>query len=163
MGLAGKKIQMAQQGSAEFRVEEVVAHGEVLGIVPQRGHRVAVVVIERQIVGARQRIEVVHKPAVDGLLLVGPAVGGFLFERVGFARLGLAWATVLIVVTGWLGRVRVQCQYPSLDISDDGIAAADRFLADPELPPALRRLVLEGRAGIERSLRARRFDGGAAA
>jgi aminopeptidase N len=53
--------------------------------------------------------------------------------------------------------------YPSLDISDDGIAAADRFLADPQLPPALRRLVLEGRAGIERSLRARRFDGGAAA
>jgi aminopeptidase N len=53
--------------------------------------------------------------------------------------------------------------YPSLDISDDGIAAADRFLADPEVPPALRRLVLEGRAGIERSLRARRFDGGAAA
>ncbi|HTZ15879.1 MAG TPA: aminopeptidase N [Mycobacterium sp.] len=53
--------------------------------------------------------------------------------------------------------------YPSFDISDDGIAAADRFLADPEIPPALRRLVLEGRAGIERSLRARRFDGGAAA
>ncbi len=50
--------------------------------------------------------------------------------------------------------------YPSWDISDDGIAAADRFLADPELPPALRRLVLEGRAGIERSLRARQFDGG---
>ncbi len=50
--------------------------------------------------------------------------------------------------------------YPSWDISDDGIAAADRFLADPELPPALRRLVLEGRAGIERSLRARRFDAG---
>ena len=47
--------------------------------------------------------------------------------------------------------------YPSWDISDDGIAAADRFLADPELPPALRRLVLEGRAGIERSLRARRI------
>src|SRR5581483_4859500 len=50
--------------------------------------------------------------------------------------------------------------YPSWDISDDGIAAADRFLADPELPAALRRLVLEGRAGIERSLRARRFDAG---
>jgi aminopeptidase N len=53
--------------------------------------------------------------------------------------------------------------YPSWDISDDGIAAADAFLDDPELPPALRRLVLEGRAGIERSLRARRFDGGAEA
>jgi aminopeptidase N len=50
--------------------------------------------------------------------------------------------------------------YPSWDISDEGIAAADAFLADPELPPALRRLVLEGRAGIERSLRARRFDDG---
>jgi aminopeptidase N len=53
--------------------------------------------------------------------------------------------------------------YPSWDISDDGIAAADKFLADPELPPALRRLVVEGRAGIERSLRARQFDGGSAA
>jgi aminopeptidase N len=52
--------------------------------------------------------------------------------------------------------------YPSWDISDDGLAAADQFLADPGLPPALRRLVLEGRAGVERSLRARRFDGGAA-
>jgi aminopeptidase N len=53
--------------------------------------------------------------------------------------------------------------YPSWDISGDGIAAADEFLADPGLPPALRRLVLEGRAGVERSLRARRFDGGGAA
>jgi aminopeptidase N len=50
--------------------------------------------------------------------------------------------------------------YPSWDVSDEGIAAADAFLADPGLPAALRRLVLEGRAGIERSLRARRFDGG---
>jgi aminopeptidase N len=49
--------------------------------------------------------------------------------------------------------------YPSWDISDTGIAAADEFLADSGLPAALRRLVLEGRAGIERSLRARRFDG----
>jgi aminopeptidase N len=53
--------------------------------------------------------------------------------------------------------------YPSWDISDDGTAAADAFLADPELPPALRRLVLEGRAGVERSLRARRLDGGGTA
>ncbi len=50
--------------------------------------------------------------------------------------------------------------YPSWDISDEGIAAADEFLADTELPAALRRLVLEGRAGVERSLRARRFDAG---
>ncbi len=53
--------------------------------------------------------------------------------------------------------------YPSWDISDEGIAAADEFLAEPDLPPALRRLVLEGRAGVERSLRARQFDSGGTA
>jgi aminopeptidase N len=48
--------------------------------------------------------------------------------------------------------------YPSWLVSRDGLDAADRFLADPEVPPALRRLVLEGRAGVERALRARAFD-----
>jgi aminopeptidase N len=50
--------------------------------------------------------------------------------------------------------------YPSWDISEDGIAAADTFLTAPEseVPPALHRLVLEGQAGVKRSLRARRFD-----
>ena len=52
--------------------------------------------------------------------------------------------------------------YPSWDISEDGIAAADKFLTAPEseVPPALRRLVLEGQAGVKRSLRARRCDAG---
>lgn len=48
--------------------------------------------------------------------------------------------------------------YPSWDVSQEGLDAADRFLADPDLPPPLRRLVVEGRAGVERALRARRFD-----
>ncbi len=50
--------------------------------------------------------------------------------------------------------------YPRWDISDAGIAAADGFLAAPEseVPPALRRLVLEGQAGVKRALRARKFD-----
>jgi hypothetical protein len=39
-------------------------------------------------------------------LLGGPAVGGFLFERIGFARLTLAWAPVLVLVTWVLGRVQ---------------------------------------------------------
>jgi aminopeptidase N len=47
--------------------------------------------------------------------------------------------------------------YPSWDISQEGIEAADAFLAD-ERPPALRRLVLEGRAGAVRALAAREFD-----
>jgi len=50
--------------------------------------------------------------------------------------------------------------YPSWDVSQGALDAADEFLADPEVPPALRRLVLEGRAGVERSLRARAFDAG---
>jgi aminopeptidase N len=49
--------------------------------------------------------------------------------------------------------------YPSWDISQAGLEAADRFLADSDVPPPLRRLVLEGRAGVERALRARAFDG----
>ncbi|MGU3503011.1 aminopeptidase N [Mycobacterium sp. C31M] len=48
--------------------------------------------------------------------------------------------------------------YPSWDISEGGLSAADAFLAGPDVPPALRRLVLEGRAGVERSLKARAFD-----
>ena len=39
-------------------------------------------------------------------LLGGPAIGGFLFERIGFAALSLVWAPIPIVVT-WL-LVRVQ-------------------------------------------------------
>ena len=47
--------------------------------------------------------------------------------------------------------------YPSWDVSQAGLEAADRFLAG-DVPPALHRLVLEGRAGVERALRARAFD-----
>jgi aminopeptidase N len=48
--------------------------------------------------------------------------------------------------------------YPHWEISDGAVAVADKFLAEDH-PPALRRLVIEGKAGIERSLRARAFDG----
>ncbi|MGW5073769.1 aminopeptidase N [Rhodococcus sp. NPDC004095] len=47
--------------------------------------------------------------------------------------------------------------YPAWSISEGSVAAADAFLAG-EHPPALRRLVVEGRAGIVRSLAARAFD-----
>ncbi len=48
--------------------------------------------------------------------------------------------------------------YPSWDISSQGLEAADWFLGGLHVPPALRRLVLEGRAGVERALNARAFD-----
>jgi MFS family permease len=41
-------------------------------------------------------------------LLGGPALGGFLFERMGFAALMLAWAPLLVVVRWLLGRVESQ-------------------------------------------------------
>ncbi|WP_433662817.1 aminopeptidase N [Nocardia sp. CA-128927] len=48
--------------------------------------------------------------------------------------------------------------YPGWAISDDAVALADKFLAGDH-PPALRRLVVEGKAGVERALRARAYDG----
>ena len=39
-------------------------------------------------------------------LLGGPAAGGFLFERMGFARLALWWAPPLIAATLLLGRIK---------------------------------------------------------
>ncbi len=39
-------------------------------------------------------------------LLVGPALGGFLFERIGFGRLTLAWSPALLIVTWLVWRVQ---------------------------------------------------------
>ena len=47
--------------------------------------------------------------------------------------------------------------YPAWDISQQGLDAADEFLAG-EMAPPLRRLVTEGRAGVLRALKAREFD-----
>ncbi len=47
--------------------------------------------------------------------------------------------------------------YPSWAVSEQAVADAEKFLS-ADHPPALRRLVGEGKAGIERSLRARAFD-----
>lgn len=47
--------------------------------------------------------------------------------------------------------------YPAWEITEQAVATADEFLAGDH-PPALLRLVSEGKAGVERSLRARAFD-----
>ncbi|MGC5245419.1 aminopeptidase N [Gordonia sp. DT219] len=47
--------------------------------------------------------------------------------------------------------------YPSWEITEAALAAADGFLA-ADHPAALKRLIIEGRAGVERSLRAQKFD-----
>ena len=51
----------------------------------------------------------------------------------------------------------MQADLPFYDCPEDALRAADHFLGG-QLPPALRRLVVEGRAGVERSLKARAFD-----
>ncbi|MPZ83146.1 MAG: aminopeptidase N [Actinophytocola sp.] len=48
--------------------------------------------------------------------------------------------------------------FPSWSVARTTVAAADAWLADDSHPPALRRLVSEGRAGIVRALAARDFD-----
>jgi aminopeptidase N len=46
-------------------------------------------------------------------------------------------------------------------IAPGTVAAADAFLAGPDVPSALRRLVLEGRSDVVRALRAREVDAAA--
>jgi aminopeptidase N len=48
--------------------------------------------------------------------------------------------------------------FPSWAVDKDTVDAADAWLADESHPPALRRLVSEGRAGVVRALAAREFD-----
>ncbi|MCF7553868.1 aminopeptidase N [Pseudonocardia sp. WMMC193] len=48
--------------------------------------------------------------------------------------------------------------FPSWAVEKGTVDAADAWLADDTHPPALRRLVTEGRAGIVRALAAREFD-----
>jgi aminopeptidase N len=48
--------------------------------------------------------------------------------------------------------------FPAWAVAKETVEAADAWLADETHPPALRRLVSEGRAGIVRALAAREFD-----
>ncbi|MEU5159519.1 aminopeptidase N [Streptomyces sp. NPDC020875] len=52
--------------------------------------------------------------------------------------------------------------YPSLQVSRETLAATDAWLAEAEPNAALRRLISESRAGVERALRARAADEAAA-
>ncbi|MYT33565.1 aminopeptidase N [Streptomyces sp. MspMP-M5] len=53
--------------------------------------------------------------------------------------------------------------YPALQVSQETLDATDAWLARAEPSPALRRLVTESRAGVERALRARAADAAAGA
>ena len=69
--------------------------------------------------------------------------------RPGGECLGALAGAVGKSIIGWL--------YPSWDISAEALSAADAFLTGAA-PPALRRLISEGRSGVERAFAARAYD-----
>ncbi|HEX6888953.1 MAG TPA: aminopeptidase N [Candidatus Nanopelagicales bacterium] len=48
--------------------------------------------------------------------------------------------------------------YPHLQLEQETITLSEAFLADPDLPPGLRRIVTENRDGVERALRCQARD-----
>ena len=71
-----------------------------------------------------------------------------------FAAVGDLWATR----TKEMAQNLVVGLYPSMLVSPDVVAKTDAYLASTDVPPALERLLLEGRDGVVRSLRARARD-----
>jgi aminopeptidase N len=67
----------------------------------------------------------------------------------------------------WSGRTAEIAQnlvvglYPTIQVSPAVVEQTDRYLSDNDVPPALRRLLLEGRDGVVRALRARARDASA--
>jgi aminopeptidase N len=59
--------------------------------------------------------------------------------------------------TSVVARTIVVGLYPDV-VAPSAVAAADAFLVDESRPPALRRVVAEGRDGVQRALRARERD-----
>jgi aminopeptidase N len=98
---------------------------------------------------------IVARAIIGGLVAPGQAELLTPFTSRYFAAIEGVWARR----SSEVAQTVVIGLYPSWDITSEGVAAADRFLA-ADLPPALRRLVIEGKAGVERALRARRFDVG---
>ncbi len=58
---------------------------------------------------------------------------------------------------GEIAKNTVEYLFPK-QVSEQTVAAADAWLADPAHPAPLRRLVSEGRDGVARSLRAQQRD-----
>ncbi|MFP5023338.1 aminopeptidase N [Pseudonocardia phyllosphaerae] len=86
-----------------------------------------------------------------------PAQRGLLGDYVAryFAEIDEVWARR----TSELAQNVVIGLFPSWSVTPETVAAADEWLADESKPASLRRLVVEGRAGIVRALQAREFDG----
>jgi aminopeptidase N len=76
-----------------------------------------------------------------------------------FAAIKKVWAER----SNEMGQQIVVGLYPGLQVSQATLDATDAWLASAEPVPALRRLVIESRAGVERALKAQAADAAAAA
>ncbi|PSL00818.1 membrane alanyl aminopeptidase [Murinocardiopsis flavida] len=75
-----------------------------------------------------------------------------------FALLGEAWQNW----TGEFAQTLAEVAYPSTLIEEETLRRTDAYIEAENPPPALRRLLVEGRAGVERALKARTKDAEAA-
>lgn len=89
--------------------------------------------------------------AVDQLDLIEPFVEEY------FAAVKDVWATR----TSDIAQQIVIGLYPSLRIDESTLELTDRFIEEQQPVPALRRLLVEGRDGVARALRARACDAAA--
>ncbi|WP_150244792.1 aminopeptidase N [Nocardiopsis quinghaiensis] len=71
-----------------------------------------------------------------------------------FAQLTPAWEKW----TGEFAQTFAEVVYPSNLVEEATLERTDAYIAEAAPPPALRRLLIEGRAGVERALRARATD-----
>jgi aminopeptidase N len=71
-----------------------------------------------------------------------------------FAVLPQVWRTRTLEIA----RNIVSGLYPKLFVAPDTVAATDAFLAAPDVPPALRRLLIEARDDVVRALAAQARD-----
>ncbi|MEC3894006.1 aminopeptidase N [Nocardiopsis alba] len=71
-----------------------------------------------------------------------------------FARLAPAWESW----TGEFAQSFAEIAYPSHLVEEATLERTDAYIAENSPAPALRRLLIEGRAGVERALRARATD-----
>ncbi|WP_431887277.1 aminopeptidase N [Nocardiopsis alba] len=71
-----------------------------------------------------------------------------------FARLAPAWENW----TGEFAQSFAEIAYPSHLVEEATLERTDAYIAENSPAPALRRLLIEGRAGVERALRARATD-----
>jgi aminopeptidase N len=80
--------------------------------------------------------------------------------RAPYAQRYLEAAQGLLDLSDRMGRSVVSLLYPDDDISVEALDRTDAFLRRDDVSPMLRRIIVEGRDGVARSLRARARDAG---